>query len=62
MLKIGNVEIKNKVMLAPMAGVSNMAYIKICEEMGAGYAVTELMSSEAIIRNSKKTFDMLKGF
>lgn len=61
MLKIGNVEIKNKVMLAPMAGVSNMAYIKICEEMGVGYAVTELMSSEAIIRNSKKTFDMLKG-
>lgn len=61
MFKIGNVEINNRVVLAPMAGVSNPAYIKICEEMGVGYAVTELMSSEAIIRNSKKTFDMLKG-
>lgn len=59
--KIGNVEIKNKIVLAPMAGISNPAYIKICEEMGLGYAVTELISSEAIIRDSKKTFDMLKG-
>ena len=60
--KIGNVEINNKIVLAPMAGVSNPAYIKICEEMGAGYAVTELLSSEAIIRENKKTFDMLSGF
>lgn len=59
--KIGNVEIKNKIVLAPMAGISNPAYIKICEEMGLGYAVTELISSEAIIRDSKKTFDMLRG-
>ena len=59
--KIGNVEIKNQVVLAPMAGVSDPAYIKICEEMGVGYAVTELISSEAIIRDNKKTFDMLNG-
>lgn len=61
MFKIGNVEIKNKVVLAPMAGISNAAYMKICEEMGVGYAVTELISSEAIIRNNKKTLDMLNG-
>lgn len=61
MFKIGNVEIKNNVVLAPMAGVSNPAYIKICEEMGVGYAITELISSEAIVRNNKKTFDMLDG-
>lgn len=59
--KIGSIEIKNQVILAPMAGVSNPAYMKICEEMGVGYAVTELMSAEAIVRNNKKTFDMLNG-
>ncbi len=58
---IGNVEIKNKVVLAPMAGISNPAYMKICEEMGVGYAITELISSEAIVRDNKKTFDMLNG-
>ena len=55
MFKIGNIEIQNKVILAPMAGVSNPAYFKICEEMGLGYAITELISSEAIVRNNKKT-------
>lgn len=61
MFKIGNVEIKNNVVLAPMAGISNPAYIKICEEFGLGYAVTELISAEAIVRNNKKTIDMLNG-
>src|SRR5574344_1807521 len=61
MWKIGNITIKNKIVLAPMAGISNPAYMKICEEMGVGYAITELISSEAIIRNNKKTLDMLKG-
>ncbi len=58
---IGNVEIKNKVVLAPMAGISNPSYMKICEEMGVGYAITELMSAEAIVRNNKKTLEMLNG-
>lgn len=59
--KIGNVEIKNRIVLAPMAGISNPSYIKILEEMGIGYAVTELISAEAIVRNNKKTFEMLTG-
>lgn len=59
--KIGNIKIKNQVVLAPMAGISNPTYIKICEEMGVGYAITELISAEAIIRDNKKTFEMLKG-
>ncbi len=59
--QIGNIEIKNKLVLAPMAGTSNPAYIKICAEMGVGYAITELISAEAIIRNNKKTFEMLEG-
>ena len=60
-MKIGNIDIKNKICLAPMAGISNPAYIKICEEMGVGYAITELISSEAIVRGNKKTFEMLNG-
>ena len=62
MFCIGNVKIKNNVVLAPMAGISNAAYMKICEEMGVGYAVSELISAEAIVRDNKKTFDMLDGF
>ena len=59
--KIKTVPIKNQVGLAPMAGVSNPAYMKICEEMGVGYAVTELISAEAVVRNNSKTFEMLRG-
>ena len=59
--KIGNIEIKSKVVLAPMAGISNPSYMKICEEMGVGLVVTELLSSESIIRGNKKTFEMLNG-
>lgn len=59
--KIGNIEIKNQIVLAPMAGISNPSYMKICEEMGVGYAVTELISAEAIARNNKKTLEMLNG-
>ena len=61
MFKIGNIEIKNNIILAPMAGTSNAAYFKICEDFNCGYFVTELISSEAIVRNNKKTFDMLVG-
>lgn len=59
--KIGNVEINSKIVLAPMAGISNPTYIKLCEEFGLGLAVTELISAEAIVRDNKKTLDMLKG-
>ncbi len=58
---IGNVYIDGKTVLAPMAGISNPSYMKICEEMGVGYAVTELLSTESIVRGNKKTFDMLNG-
>ena len=58
---IGNIKIKNNLVLAPMAGISNPTYIKICESMGAGFAITELISAEAIVRGNKKTLDMLEG-
>ena len=59
--KIGNVEIKNQIVLAPMAGVSTPAYMKIVEDMGIGLVYTELLSSEAIVRDNPKTYDMLNG-
>lgn len=60
--KIGNVEIKNQIVMAPMAGISSPPYMKICEEMGMGYAITELISAEAIVRGNKKTLEMLEGY
>ena len=58
--KIGNVEIKNQVVLAPMAGVSNTAYRQIIKEMGAGLIFAEMVSDKALVYGSEKTFDLLK--
>ena len=57
--KIGNIELKNNVVLAPMAGISNSAYRTIIKEMGAGLVVCEMVSDKAIYYGSKKTIDML---
>ena len=59
MWKIGNVEIKSKVVLAPMAGVCNNAYRRIIKEMGCGLIVAEMVSDKAIMYDSKKTKEML---
>ena len=56
---IGNVEIKNNVVLAPMAGISNSAYRTIIKEMGAGLIYAEMVSDKAISYESKKTIEML---
>ena len=57
--KIGNVEIANQVVLAPMAGISNSAYRRICKEMGCGLIYAEMVSDKAISYNNQKTIDML---
>ena len=59
MWKIGNVEIKNQVVLAPMAGICNNAYRKIIKEMGCGLIVAEMVSDKALMYDSSKTKDML---
>ena len=59
MWKIGNVEIKNQIVLAPMAGVSDSAFRRIAKEMGAGLVVAEMVSDKAIFYGSQKTIDML---
>ncbi len=56
---IGNVKIKNQIVLAPMAGISNSAYRRICKEMGCGLIYAEMVSDKAIQFNNQKTIDML---
>ena len=57
--KIGNVTIKNQVVLAPMAGICNSAFRRICKEMGCGLIYAEMVSDKAITFQNKKTLDML---
>ena len=59
MWKIGNVTIDNKIVMAPMAGISNSAYRRICKEMGCGLIYAEMVSDKAISFGNKKTIDML---
>lgn len=56
---IGNVKIKNQIVLAPMAGICNSSFRKIIKQMGAGLIYAEMVSDKAIFYNSKKTIDML---
>ena len=59
MFKIGNIEIKSRIVLAPMAGVCNSAFRKIIKEMGCGLIYAEMVSDKALVYNSKKTENML---
>ena len=56
---IGNVKIKNQIVLAPMAGICNSAFRRICKEMGCGLIYAEMVSDKAITYNNQKTIDML---
>ena len=61
-MRIGTVEISSKLALAPMAGVTDAAFRQICSELGAGYTITELISSKALCYHDKKTFSLLTQF
>lgn len=54
-MKIGNVEIKNGIFLAPMAGVTDSAYRRICKRNGVEFVTTELISGKAVCFGDKKT-------
>ena len=54
-INIGNVELENNLILAPMAGVTDLALRKICKEFGPGLVCTEMVSSKAIYYNDTKT-------
>jgi tRNA-dihydrouridine synthase len=60
MFKIGNITFKNKLVLAPMAGITTSAFRTICKQMGCSLVFSEMISDEGIIRNNKRTYDMLK--
>ena len=60
MFKIGNVEINSKVVLAPMAGVTSLAYRDFMKPFGVGLSVTEMVSASGLIYGNKMTLDYLK--
>ena len=57
--KIDDIEINNQVVVAPMAGIGNFAFRKICKEMNAGLIYAEMVSDKALIFNNDKTHEML---
>ena len=59
-MRIGNVEVASRLALAPMAGVTDMAFRQICRELGAGYSCTELVSAKALCYQDKKSRGLLK--
>lgn len=60
MLKIGNVQLKNNVILAPMAGVTDLAFRLIGKEFGVGLVCSEMISAKALYYKDKKTAELLK--
>ncbi len=59
-MQIGNVSPKNNIFLAPMAGVTDLAFRKMCVRYGAGLVYSEMVSSKALYYNDKKTMSLLK--
>lgn len=60
MFKIGNIEIENQVVIAPMAGVSNIAFRTIMKDFGAGLIYAEMVSDKALTFRNEKTMKMIK--
>ena len=58
-LKIGNVELENNIILAPMAGITDLPFRILCKENGAGLICNEMVSSRAIYHKDEKTLSML---
>ena len=61
-IKIGNVEISNNIFLAPMAGVTDLPFRRLCKEFGAGMIYTEMASSKAVHYGSEKTKGIYEVF
>lgn len=59
-MKIGTVELKNNIILAPMAGVSDLPFRLLCKEYGAGMTCMEMISAKAILYNNKNTESLLE--
>ena len=59
-MKLGSVEIASPLALAPMAGVTDLAFRTICRHMGAGYTVTEMVSAKALCYQDKKSIPLME--
>ena len=59
-LQIGNVTLENNLVLAPMAGVTDLAFRLLCKEQGCGLLYTEMVSAKAIQYKNKNTFALLE--
>lgn len=59
-MKIGNIDIENRIVMAPMAGITNVAFHKIIKKFGAGLVVSEIVSDKALYYGNRKTIEMLK--
>lgn len=59
-MKIGNVVLENNVFLAPMAGITDIAFRRICKEYGAGLVYSEMVSCKGMYYNDKKTEELLE--
>ena len=58
-MNIGRVYVPSQLVLAPMAGVTDLAFRQICSELGAGLTVTEMVSAKAILYKNKNTEDLM---
>ena len=59
-MKIGNVELNTQLALAPMAGVTDLAFRTVCRELSGCYTVSEMVSAKALCYGDKKTPSLLK--
>ena len=59
-MKIGNVDLKSRLALAPLAGITDMAFRQICRGFGAGYCETEMVSAKALSFNDKKSLELME--
>ena len=59
-LKIGNVTLENNLILAPMAGVTDLPFRLLCKEQGAGLLCMEMVSAKAILYKNRNTEDLLR--
>lgn len=58
-MRVGQIEIESPVLLAPMAAVTDLPFRTVCEELGAGFTITEFLSAHAITANDPKTLSKM---
>lgn len=58
-MKIGNVTTENDIFLAPMAGITDLAFRAICKSYGAGMVCSEMVSAKGLYYNDKKTAELM---